>query len=168
MITIIILPGDILLYRNPPTFLTHLIDIGEYFEDGQRSPIYYHVAIALNDKEKIEANGNQVAIAPIDNGGTFDVYRPPILPRNIRDGLSYVKSLEGQRYDWLLIVDDALRYSTHNIVHLPVAMVKRSERYRKICSTVVAEYFRAAHYINLSGNVSPQDVYLAIADFEVN
>lgn len=160
--------GDILLYRHAPTITTRLIELGEVLEDGKQSHEYYHVAIALSSIRKIEANGNRVQIAPVNNGGIYDVYRPPLSSFQIHMGLAHVKAMEGQRYDWLLIVDDALRYLTHNLVHLPVRWVKRNERYMKICSTLAAEYLKAAKFVSdveFTDNTSPEDIWLAVKDY---
>lgn len=162
-------PGDILLYRDPPNFSTRLIIDGERMEDPDEHPYYYHVAIVLNTQLKIEAQGKNVAVARIDNGGVFDCFRAPIPRSNIDDGLDKIRKYVGQPYDWSAIVDDALRYLTCGIVHLPEKFVLSMERHRKICSTLVSDYFKAAQWGPKFGlGVSPQDIYDAVKDWPVN
>lgn len=160
-------PGDILMYRHAPNFDTKLIQFGEELEDGCEQDEYYHCAIALNPNTKIEAQGKSVAVDQIDYGN-FDVFRPPLMADQISEGLSAVKECIGQRYDWVLIIDDALRYLTRNLIHLPVRYVKSEERKKKICSSLVALYLDAAGWKkDWSLSVSPEDVYLAVKDWRV-
>lgn len=160
--------GDILLYRDPPTWATRLIIDGEHMEDPREKRYYYHVAVVKNPRLKIEAQGKNVAVAPIDNGGVFDVFRPPVPHENIQEGLYAIEKYEGQAYDWAAIVDDGLRYLTHGIVHLPDKFIYSMERHRKICSTLVGDYLMATHWGPYFGiGTSPEDIYDAVKDYPV-
>ncbi len=162
-------PGDILLYFRAPNLGTRLIQVGEELEDGVDKRMAYHVAVAMDQYTKIEANGHSVADAPIDYANCR-VFRPPILSQNIHNGLHAVRKLIGQRYDWVLILDDALRYLSHDRVHLPVGYVRSEERRGKVCSSLVSVYLRAAAWEPakaLTRNASPQDDYLLLRAYEV-
>lgn len=159
--------GDILVYTENPDLVDQGIDFFERLEDGQQQTYAYHVAIALNANTQIAAY-KRVSIHPIGYDGKFMAYRPPITPRRRENGLEYVKSFNGQAYDYWLIFDDALRYSTRNLIHLPVSFVRSQERHAKVCSSLVAKYFQAAHFPGDWGFwTSPEDVYLAIQNFRV-
>lgn len=137
-------PGDILLY--PLTSLLHpvedAISAGEYFEDGPQARYYYHVAIALNDTDKIEADGRFVAIHPIDYGKP-DVFRPPASAIKISTALWKVRNwFLGQRYDWWLIFDDVLRALSGNRLHLSIDFINSKERHAKICSSLATVYLK--------------------------
>lgn len=158
-------PGDILMYRHGNTLDKRLIDFGERLEDGAQSPMYYHVAIALGPNLKIEAQGKSVAIDTIDYGN-FDPYRPPLSAAQIHDGLTAVKKCVGQPYDWWLIINDALSYLTHGIVHLPTKWIESEERKSKICSSLAALYFKAAGLgVRWALSVSPEDIFLAVKEW---
>ncbi|MCF8566926.1 hypothetical protein LLE49_19590 [Alicyclobacillus tolerans] len=163
-------PGDILLYRKP--FAAYIpdiaIDLGEMLEDGPQPKYFFHCAIALNANVKLEADGRRVAVHPIDYG-KFEPYRPPI-PRGRREkGLQYVETMEGQRYDWIVDIDDGLRYLTHNHVHLPVRWVQNIERHAKNCSDLVGAYFNKVMWgpKHFGLNTSPEDIWLAVKDYGV-
>lgn len=158
--------GDILLYSHAPNLSTRLIQFGEELEDGMQPVECYHVAIALDGYRKIEADGKNVAINPIDYERCA-VFRPPIDKGHIRQGLGETLKLVDQPYDWVLILDDALRYFTHNYIHLPVQYVKSQERRKKICSSLVAFYFGKAQWGHLGRNASPEDVWLQVKDWPV-
>lgn len=160
-------PGDLLFYSRTPNLSTRLIEYGERMEDPGQSVYVYHVAIALGAYDKLEADGHSVAINPIDYG-KFEACRPPMSPARINRGLAKVCTYVGQRYDWPLIVDDGLRYATHNVIHLPVAYIRSQERHEKICSTLVAKYFAACPWgAALGRNASPQDIYEVVKDYPV-
>jgi|GEM_PF-5092489 len=159
-------PGDILMYDKPPNFSTHLIVDGEHLEDPGQSIYFYHVAVALDAKAKIEANEHKVAIADIDYGN-FLVFRPPISAVDVFKGLDAVKKLEGQGYDYLMILDDTLRFATENLVHLPDDWVADAETHRKICNTVVYYYLKAAGHPIPTMPRSPEDVYIWVKDWLV-
>ncbi|MFB5192747.1 hypothetical protein [Alicyclobacillus fastidiosus] len=168
-------PGDILLYRKYPSIGHDLIIDGEILEDGRQQREYWHVAIALDVKNKIEADGKTVAIHPIDYGN-FDAFRPPIGSRRIDLALSVIRQFVGQGYDWWLIIDDAIRYATKRIPkclggpwHLPAAFIQSEERRAKVCSSLAVAYFNAAVWgPKLDRNASPEDIYLAVKDFPIN
>lgn len=134
-------PGDILLYRKLRNRNTELIKFFERRENGPQVRGYNHVAIALDNQSKIEANAKRITIEPI-NYGSFDVFKPPIPQRNT--AIDYLMGFVGQPYDWWLVTDDVLRYSTHNVIHLPVAFVQVEEQDKKTCSSLIAHYFSVA------------------------
>lgn len=165
-------PGDVLLYplvgfRHPTE---DAISLGEYLEDGPQGRYYYHVAIALNDSEKIEADGRYVAIHPIDYGNP-DVFRPPASVIKIGSALWKIRNwFLGQRYDWWLIIDDGLRALSRDYVHLPVAFINSRERHEKVCSSLAAVYLKLLG-IKVKKNkrrpwarATPQDIRLSMRD----
>ncbi|MFB5192646.1 hypothetical protein [Alicyclobacillus fastidiosus] len=157
--------GDILLYETPPNLDTRLILKGERMEDPGGARYFYHVAIALDANWKIEAQGKTVAITDIDYG-RFAVFRPPIPPSRVKNGVAAVRDCVGQNYDWLAIMNDGLSYLTRGRIHLPKRWVESSERKRKICSSLVALYFNAAKWGPKFGlTVSPEDIYEAVKDW---
>ncbi|WDL96956.1 hypothetical protein [Alicyclobacillus sp. ALC3] len=161
--------GDILLYHRPPNLSTRLIEDGERLEDPGEPEYFYHVAIALDKYTKIEANGKTVAKANIDYG-KFRTFRLPFGHDAIQRGLNLVLSYEGEPYDWPLIIDDGLRYATHDLVHLPVAYIRSEERRRKVCSSLAAKDLVAVRpeWAPLLGrNSSPEDIYNVVKSFPV-
>lgn len=164
-------PGDILLYYRDGGLLSDpLIKLGEVLEDGPQSVEYYHCAIALDAKTKIETNGFEpVCVTNIIYDGTFDVFRPPIDQKSRNEALQKVMELQGQHYDWLLILDDAFRFMTFNLIHLPENRINNSERRRKICSTLVAFYFESAKWGELRKwpRPTPEDIWLEVQEFPV-
>ncbi|MCL6442088.1 MAG: hypothetical protein K6T83_01255 [Alicyclobacillus sp.] len=161
-------PGDILLYPHPPNLSTRLIELGERLEDGKQPIEFYHVALALGPYDKLEADGKRVEVNPIDYG-KFIAYRPPI-PKDRRDkALAEMRKYIGQPYDWWLILDDALRYLTRGVVHLPVRFISSQERRKKVCSSLVARYLAAAEWgPKLGPNSSPEDLWLAVREYPVD
>ncbi|WAH40635.1 hypothetical protein NZD89_20320 [Alicyclobacillus fastidiosus] len=160
-------PGDILLYRSLRNRNTKLIKFFERCEDGPQVRGYYHVAIALDSQLKIESNGKRVTIEPI-NYGMFDVFRPSIPSQQRNAAINYLKGFYGQPYDWWLVTDDLLRYFTHNVIHLPVSFVQIEERNKKTCSSLVSQYFSVAKWgPALSQNVSPEDIYRYLKNYQV-
>ncbi|WP_436663535.1 hypothetical protein ACOALA_13405 [Alicyclobacillus acidoterrestris] len=160
-------PGDILLYGRAPNLDTRLILKGERMEDPGEDKYFYHVAIALDANWKIEAQGKTVAITEIDYE-RCTVFRPPIPEWRVKLGLAAVMRCEGQKYDWLAIVNDGLSYLTHGLVHLPDTWIASVEHKRKICSSLVALYFKSAQWGPKFGwRVSPEDIYDAVQDWPV-
>lgn len=160
-------PGDILLYRKDPSVFDGLVDEFEEMEYRKQKEYFYHVGIALNNFETIEADGRYVEVNPIDYERA-DIFRPPINQQSINYALGEIRKYIGQSYDWILILDDALRYLTRNLIHLPVRYIRSRERHAKVCSTLVAKYLGYAGWGPLYGlNVSPQDLWFAIKDYEV-
>ena len=161
-------PGDILLYGKPPTLSTKLIEVGEELEDGTQEKEYYHVAIALNQFDKIEAQGKNVGIASIDYG-RFDVYRPPIPAYQIKQGLGETRKLVGEPYDWWLIIDeaparpDAQLNSSTGIIH-PVERATREDMFDAsrflFCKGTVGAFEEVAE-------PDPEAIYLAVKDYRV-
>lgn len=159
--------GDILLYEKPPNLDTRLILDGERMEDPGENRYFYHVAIALDVNRKIEAQGATVAIDQIDYG-KFAVFRPPIPESHVKAGIASAMKCVGQKYDWLAIINDALSYLTRGLIHIPDKWVESSERKRKICSSLVADYFKAAQWGPKFGlTVSPEDIYEAVKEWPV-
>jgi hypothetical protein len=164
----IVEPGDILLYRKLRNRKTESIKFIQRLKDGPHVREYYHVAIALDKQSKIEANGKVVTIEPV-NDEQCDVFRPPIPPQQRNSGIDYMKRLAGEPYDWWLVTDDILRYVTHDVIHLPVGFVQAEERNKKICTSLVVQYFSAAKWgPKLSPNVSPEDIYLLVKKYEIH
>ncbi|GMA59661.1 hypothetical protein GCM10025859_01010 [Alicyclobacillus fastidiosus] len=159
--------GDILLYSTPPNFDTCLVIEGERMEDPGESRYFFHVAIALDANRKIEARGKTVAIDQIDYG-QFAVFRPPVPPSRIQAGIEAVRECIGQHYDWLAIINDGMSYLTRDLAHLPDKWVASSEHKRKICSSLVALYFKTASWGPKFGlTVSPEDIYEAVKEWPV-
>lgn len=176
--------GDILLYRRINTAAEAAIVFGEVLEDGIEDREYYHCAIALSSTQKVEALG-EICVTNIVQDGSFDVFRVPLHPDDIRQGLHAALKLVGQKYDWWLIADDVLRYLTRGHVHLPKKFIESKERRMKICSSFVHYFFRRAtrpkssvYSVAVRGSIlrrlkrwpppSPQDLYLAVQEYEVD
>ncbi|GMA60073.1 hypothetical protein NZD89_10885 [Alicyclobacillus fastidiosus] len=160
--------GDILMFRRLQTLEVREIDWIERLKDGRQPYIYYHCSVVVDENTQIESDGKMVITNTIPSGG-FDAFRPPILPENRQRGVEQVKKLVGQKYDWVLIVDDALRALTHNLLHLPIKFVAREERYRKICSTIVVAYLNAAGWNHgLTQNALPEDIYIVLRNYQVS
>jgi hypothetical protein len=164
--------GDFLFYHRVRTAGEALIDLGATIEDGEQPRIVYHCALALDEKNKIEAVSPQgVRIAPIVYDGAWVATRPPIRPGQIDRGIEACKKDLGEHYDNWLIVDDALRDLSEwvfkrPVLHLPEWLVHRTERAKKICSTLLLVYGRAASWVPSSveqkgKNVSPEDWWIA-------
>lgn len=162
-----VLPGDLLFYRKNPNLFNRLVDVAEEVENGRQKYEFYHCSIALNQWEKVEADGRRVNVNPIEPDG-YSVFRPPINQQSINYALFEIRKYIGQRYDWTLIADDALRYLTHNHIHFPVNYIRSTERHAKVCSSLVARYFFYAGWSSFYGfNESPEDIWLAVKDYEV-
>ncbi len=167
--------GDVLGYYKATTTLEALIQFGERLEDGPHNREYYHVAVALDNFSKIEADGVKVAINPITSDNGYAIFRLPVSQSKIDQALTKLRGLMGQRYDWVLIVDDGLRYLSKGItgrelLHLPAWFVRRKERTEKICVSVLRKYCNYLHYEpigNLDTWSSPEDWCLALEDCEV-
>jgi hypothetical protein len=159
--------GDILLYRKSPTLFEQLVEDFEQFEDGRQRYQFYHCGIALDTWNTIEADGRRVNVNPIDYEKA-SIFRPPIQNPDINYALGKIRKFIGQRYDWMLILDDAIRYLTHNKIHLPAKYIRSTERHAKVCSTLVARYFYFAGWGAFYGfNESPEDIWLSVKDYEV-
>lgn len=160
-------PGDILLYRKNPSVFDRLIVEFEEKEHRKQKEYFYHVGIALDSWNTIEADGRYVEVNPIDYERA-EIFRPPISQQSINYALNEIRKYIGQRYDWMLILDDALRYITRNLIHLPIGYIRSTERHAKVCSTLVRRYFFYAGWGLFYGvNESPEDIWLAIKDYEV-
>lgn len=160
--------GDLLFYYKKKNFLIfgNLIKFGEFLEDGRQEKTYFHVAIALDDKTLLEADGKTVTKNPIDYEDGFDVYRVS-LPK-LDDAIQYALSLEGEKYDWTLIIDDGLKYLTHGFIHLPEEMIDKLEKHMKICSTLAEVYLEQGGFTGkIRDEASPEDVYLPIKQYIV-
>lgn len=157
--------GDILLYYRPPTFLTKLITFGEILEDGKQKREYYHVAVVVDSEHKVEANGKNVSIAPIHNGGVFDAYRLNSVYQNkIPYAIEQVISYVGQPYDYLLIFGLAIEYISFGWARFPKHILKHSEEKSKICSTLAQQFLWYCGIPPIKDFDSPEDVYLTILD----
>lgn len=166
-----VLPGNILLYDEVRTAGEALIDFGEILEDGPRANTFYHCAIALNGTRKLEADGKSIVDNPIVYDGAWRLFRPPISPAATLRALDADRKLVGEKYDDWLIIDDALRDATHNVLHLPGGFITYKELHEKVCSSYLLYHFRAAGSALADGftaNVSPQDWYLRLQRYEVH
>lgn len=162
--------GDILLYRRVMTLTEALIDVGEVLEDGPQNKIYYHCAVALDEYHEISALASGVRVYSITYNDEFDIYRLPIPPDKLKESLDRLKTLEGQPYDWVCIVDDSLRYLTRGLVHLPEWWVRSTERHCKICITFIRKDLKWANFnppIPLTLHSSPEDLALALRKWRV-
>lgn len=161
-------PGDILMFRELDTLEVREIDWIERLKDGQQPYLYYHCSIVVDKDTLMESNGYKVVLRRTPSTG-FDAFRPPLSLDKRRQAIEQLKGLIGQKYDWVLIVDDVLRALTHNVIHLPGGLVAREERYRKICSTLVVRYLNFAGWNQkqLTLNALPEDIYLALRDYQV-
>ncbi len=164
-------PGDILAHYRVHTLGQAAIDVGEALQDGAQPDYYFHVAIALDAYTQLAAiAGTGVTTLPIRATDHYQIFRPPIPWEEQRSALAAVKALKGQRYDRLLIVDDALRMLTRGVVHLPDMWVRSEERTHKICSSLVVRYFRYAAWsppMPLSYRSTPEDVGIALRKWRV-
>lgn len=162
-------PGDILLYYKGGGWSAPAIKLGEILEDGLQPREYYHAAVALDAQHKIETNGFPVSITEIIFDKSFDVFRPPIEPEDIQRGLHETLKLIGQKYDWVAIVDDALRFLTQGVFHLPTRWVMSEERRRKICSSMVNYYLWQAGWTGIRRfpPPTPEDLGLALKPYQV-
>jgi hypothetical protein len=142
-----LLPGDLILVKGNGW-------IDKEIELISNSP-YSHLAGFVKDNELIEANGlRKTGYQPIHTySGIADVYRCP----NLRDDqlaiiMKYVNREIGGRYDYLLILWEAIRYLTH--ILLPYKETKS-----RICSTLWSDAYLAAG-IDLCGvkYPSPGDI----------
>ncbi len=164
--------GDILAYHRVGTLDEIAIDFGEYLQDGPQREFVYHVSIAVSPYSQLAAiAGKGVIEYPIMMSDPFAVYRPPIPMKDKIAALNEVERFKGERYDWLLIADDALRMLSRDFVHLPDALVRSEERTHKICSSLVVRYLRYAHFkpsVPLNFLSTPQDVAIALRKYRIN
>ena len=164
--------GDILAYHRVGTLGEIAIDFGEALQGGPQPEFFYHVSIATSPYSQLAAiAGKGVIEYPIVMSDPFAIYRPPIPTKDKIAALSEIERFKGERYDWLLIADDALRMLSRDFVHLPDALVRSEERTHKICSSLVVRYLRYAHFepsIPLSFHSTPQDVAISLRKYRVN
>lgn len=168
--TALVKRGDILLYDVVRTAGEALIDFGEILEDGPHADTFYHCAIAVDAANKYEATGKQIAEHPVVYDGSWRLFRPPISPDATARALIADSKLIGEPYDDWLIVDDALRDATHNLIHLPGGFITNRELHSKVCSSFLLYHFHAAGSVladGLTSNVSPQDWFLRLRRYEV-
>jgi uncharacterized protein YycO len=127
-----LVPGDLLLVKGYGLIATEI-------ECISKSP-YYHVAGVVKENELIEANGfRKTGYQALDYySGVADIYRCPSLTNEQRAFIvDYVKKEVGSRYDYLLILWEAIRYMTNSL--LPYI-----ETQNRICSTLWADAYLAA------------------------
>lgn len=169
--------GDILLYydfeqNELGKLIKGVIKFGERLEDPNQSRYYYHTAIVLDPETKFEADGLKVTKHPIEpydkDKELYDVFRPYIDPLIIENALQYILNFDGQLYDWFLILDDALRYSSGLELHLPSKFINFTEKHMKICSSLIEFYLIQGKFIDKPKNYcSPEDVFIDIKESKV-
>lgn len=173
--TVEIKRGDILLYYKPENILEGLVQVGEHLEDEDRfenkntKKTYYHVSIAIDDKFEVGTNGTKVHDKSIDYTQPRDVIRLLASENEIEIAMMYIESFIGQKYDWTLIIDDALRYLTRNLIHLPPSWIVEREKHEKICTTFVEKYLNKLGYTANKGyHESPEDIYFDFRKYLVS
>lgn len=157
--------GDIILYFRAPNLIDRGIDLFEWFEHHGDPTYFYHVAIAVGMADQIEA-ARRIRISPITPEDMCLVFRPPIRRTRVRIALGKLRKKLGQRYGYLLIIDDALRYISRGRLHLPEWLMDKY--HHDDCSALVADYFDDAMWgPKLNHNVSPEDIYHLVKRFPV-
>ncbi len=169
--------GDILLYYHSPDLIDRGIDFFEWFEHPYQPLYFYHAAVALSHDRQIEAFRHVEIRAIPYTDRPFMIFRPPICDSVIDKGLDHIQRYVGQSYDYTVIVDDALRYVSHNRIHLPVSWIESDERKEKDCSALVVKYLvatrmlkalRSSHNnLTLDRNASPEDLYILLRSYKV-
>lgn len=149
--------GDILLYRKPPTFFTRLIEFGESLEDEGEDKYFYHVALALSDSRKIEADMLKVSERDIDFSESCEVYRPI---GDVEPTIPLVTSHIGEMYSLLADVDDGLSYLTQGKFHLPAQIEGLIAQHMVNCSQLLQPYVTFLYHTpGKAYFTSPEDIY---------
>lgn len=167
-------PGTALFYFRATQFDERLVDEGEEWQDPKAPRYYYHVAVALDAKEKIEALGIGVCRDNIVYDGAFDAISPPVDPKKKNEALAKLLTLVGQRYDWWEDLDDALRIISyklfgHEWVHLPVKLIRSTARREKNCVAVLRKYLKwAGSPVRIPLFATPLQAYQRIHEYLIN
>lgn len=160
----------VLFYYGARNFFDEVIDFGEHIEDGPAKHYFYHLAVAENSTNKMEALSNGVQEDVIDYSRQFLLVNPPVDPARKSTALHRLRSLIGQQYDWWVIVDDALRILSkalfgRPVVHLPARFVKSQERHEKICVSLLRKYLNwAGSSIRIPYYATVEDAYNMLVD----
>jgi len=160
--------GDLLFYGDAKTLETRAIQFGEELEDGPEAFVPYHVAIALGSYDKLEADGKDTTINPIDYG-RFVVCRPPYDPRKLPTALIWGRKQVGKLYGWIGIFDQVLRMLSGSRLHLPRRTVEWADRHWPYCSTLAAAVIIKAGYYGILPwpAPTPAEMYRAVKDYKV-
>ncbi|MFX4302959.1 hypothetical protein ACOJUR_12005 [Alicyclobacillus tolerans] len=162
------LPGDILFYDRHPDWIDDLIITGERLEDGLHRIEAYHVAVALDSYQCVAALARGVSVTPIDYG-VITICRPLSQNAQTHQALMWAESKVGTPYGWLGIVDQALRDVSHNLIHLPDALIEWSNQKWPYCSIFATDFLQRAGYEELRDfpPPSPEDLWLELKQFRV-
>jgi len=157
--------GDILMYFRSPNAIDLGIDLFEWFKRHGDPTYFYHTSVAVDCRDQIEA-ARRIRISPITTADTYLIFRPPVPQQDVRNALGKLRKRIGQRYGYLLIIDDALKYLSRDRVHLPDWLM--THYHLDDCSALVAEYFGYAQWgPELGRSASPQDVWRAVRRWPV-
>ena len=165
-------PGDVLAYWRVRSIFEELIDAGETLEDGRQAKEYYHVSVALNGKQQIEAlTSSGVGIHPIIYDGSFDVFKVPVSKSQRDRGLGKAVLLDGNKYNWWAVVDDALGMLTFDSVRLPKRFMRKINKYLDDCSQVALAYLRGCKWkpalkFKTRITATPQDIVNLLKPFQ--
>lgn len=161
-------PGDVLLYEHPPTRLTKLIEDGECREDPGEKRYFYHCAVALDAYSKIEADGRDTTINPIDYGN-FACFRPPYDPVKLDGALSWARTQEGRLYGWIGVFDEGLRDISGGYLHFSKWFITWANNRWPFCSWLGGEIMnRAGFMVPMWPPPCPEDIYEAVKKWPVN
>lgn len=160
--------GDLLFFPASPNLVTRLIQFGERLEDGNHRIVPYHVAIAVSPFEQIAASTHGVAQSEIDYDQVL-ITRPPYDVDMLTDAIAWLTRQKGRLYGWIGVVDQGLRDATHDVIHLPDALVRWSDRRWPFCSSLAAEFMRRAGYEHVRRwpPPDPETLWLETRDYMV-
>ncbi|WAH35060.1 hypothetical protein [Alicyclobacillus dauci] len=161
-------PGDVLVYFKPVNLTTRLIEYGEERIDPGEDRYAYHVAIALDRYNKVEANGQATEINPIDYD-RCEVFRPPYDPAKLPGALAWAHMQVGRLYGWIGIIDQGLRDISGGLLHLPRWFVTWANNRWPYCSTLAQSIMSQAGFDGVPNwpPPSPEDVYKTVKQWPV-
>lgn len=162
-------PGDVLIYFKAPNLTTRIIEYGEERIDPGEDRYAYHVAVALDAFAKIEADGKETEINPIDYG-RFEVYRPPYPdPARMSSALLWGCAQRGRLYGWIGIIDQGIRDISGGRLHLPRWFVTWADKRWPYCSTLAQSIISKAGFDGIPRwpPPSPEDVYKTVKLYQV-
>jgi len=162
-------PGDVLFYFDAAG-LTRIIQLGEDWEEHSDGPWPYHVAVALNSTNKLEADFWDTAINPIHDGRTYVVCRPPYSDAGqLARALQWGRGRVGRLYGWVGIIDQGMRDLSRGRIHLPRWFVVWIDSLMPYCSTLTESIVSRAgvHDIPEWPPPSPADDWLALKKYRV-
>lgn len=160
--------GDVLFYFDAPNVETRLIQFGESIEEHAPGPWPYHVAIALNATQKIEADGKETAINPIDYG-KFVICRPPYDKRKLPKALAWSRRQEGKLYGWFGILDQILRILFRKKGLVPRWLVEWADKRWPYCSYLYQEFAPRAGFTDIPvwPPATPADCWIPLRKYTV-